>query len=65
MMFALTVIITILLAYLFFKGALNIKHASGEAAVVMVLGGAVGNLARRTVYCPVVPSETEALAAPA
>jgi signal peptidase II len=46
-MFAISVFVTILLAYLFLKGTLRPTHGIGEAAVVLVLGGAVGNIIDR------------------
>ena len=46
-MFVMTVIVTLVLAYLFFKGTVRPEHALGKAAVVMVLGGATGNLIDR------------------
>jgi len=46
-MFVMTVIVTIVLAFLFFKGIVRPEHALGKIAVVMVLGGATGNLIDR------------------
>ena len=46
-MFAVTAIVTIVLAYLFLKGTLKPSSQIGKIAVVLVLGGAVGNLIDR------------------
>ena len=46
-MFAVTVLVIILLVYLFIKGTLRPKHIIGKAAVIMVFSGAAGNLIDR------------------
>ena len=46
-MFAVTVIVIILLVYLYLKGTLRPGHIIGKIAVIMVLGGAIGNLIDR------------------
>ena len=46
-MFAVTVLVIILLVYLYLKGTLRPEHIIGKIAVIMVLGGAIGNLIDR------------------
>ena len=46
-MFAITILVTIILSYLFIKGSLRPSTTFGKIAVVLVLGGAVGNLIDR------------------
>ncbi len=46
-MFAVTVLVVILLVYLYLKGTLRPEHIIGKIAVIMVLGGAIGNLIDR------------------
>ncbi|MFC1606656.1 signal peptidase II [Candidatus Latescibacterota bacterium] len=46
-MFAATLLVTIILAYLFFKGMLRPEHALGKAAVILVFAGAIGNIIDR------------------
>jgi len=46
-MIVVTVLVTLVIAFLFFKGTVRPAHALGKAAVVLVLGGATGNLIDR------------------
>lgn len=46
-MFAVTVLVIIFLVYLYLKGTLRPEHIIGKIAVIMVLGGAIGNLIDR------------------
>ncbi len=46
-MFTVTVLVVILLVYLYLKGTLRPEHIIGKIAVIMVLGGAIGNLIDR------------------
>jgi len=46
-MFVITILVIILLTYLFFKGTLRPDHGIGRIAVFIVLGGAVVNLIDR------------------
>lgn len=46
-MFAVTALVIIFLVFLYFKGTLRPDHIIGKISVMMVLGGAVGNLIDR------------------
>ncbi len=46
-MFIITVLVTIFLFYLFLSGKINPGNKFGKVALIMVLGGAVGNLIDR------------------
>ncbi len=46
-MFAVTVLVIIFLVYLYLKGTLRPEHIIGKIAVILVLGGAIGNLIDR------------------
>ncbi|MBN1290746.1 MAG: signal peptidase II [Candidatus Latescibacteria bacterium] len=46
-MFVVSVLVIVMLAFLFFKGQLRTEHFAGRAAVVLVFSGAFGNMMDR------------------
>ena len=53
-MLGLTVLVILILAYLFFKERLFADHSSGEIAMMFIFGGALGNLIDRVRFGEVI-----------